>query len=258
MKCFLSGMPELRLGLNDKVVMDARQAAAPSNVNSSTPGGSSTATTSAAAAARARTVDMEDVKFHQCVRLSRFETDRTISFIPPDGEFELMSYRLPAAIKPLIWCETLTEMHSGRIEYLVKAKAQFKRRSTANNVEITVPIPGDCDSPRFQTNLGSVEYLPEKSAFIWYIPQFPGGSEAALRAHFGRPTIKADEQEQKKPVNIKFEIPYFSATGIQIRYLKIVERSIGQSWPWVKYLTVGGDYHIRTSDPVSTSRLTDI
>lgn len=36
---------------------------------------------------------MEDVKFHQCVRLSRFENDRTISFIPPDGEFELMSYR---------------------------------------------------------------------------------------------------------------------------------------------------------------------
>ncbi len=37
---------------------------------------------------------MEDVKFHQCVRLSRFEGDRTISFIPPDGESELMSYRI--------------------------------------------------------------------------------------------------------------------------------------------------------------------
>ena len=37
---------------------------------------------------------MEDIKFHQCVRLNRFENDRTISFIPPDGEFELMSYRL--------------------------------------------------------------------------------------------------------------------------------------------------------------------
>ena len=43
---------------------------------------------------RSKSVDMEDVKFHQCVRLSRFENDRTISFIPPDGEFELMSYRL--------------------------------------------------------------------------------------------------------------------------------------------------------------------
>jgi AP-1 complex subunit mu len=46
------------------------------------------------AAGKAKAVEMEDVKFHQCVRLSRFENDRTISFIPPDGEFELMSYRL--------------------------------------------------------------------------------------------------------------------------------------------------------------------
>jgi AP-1 complex subunit mu len=48
---------------------------------------------------------MEDVKFHQCVRLARFENDRTISFIPPDGEFELMSYRLSTPVKPLVWVE---------------------------------------------------------------------------------------------------------------------------------------------------------
>ena len=47
---------------------------------------------------RSKSVDMEDVKFHQCVRLSRFESDRTISFIPPDGEFELMSYRLQSHV----------------------------------------------------------------------------------------------------------------------------------------------------------------
>lgn len=40
------------------------------------------------------------MKFHQCVRLSRFENDRTISFIPPDGEFELMSYRLNTHVSP--------------------------------------------------------------------------------------------------------------------------------------------------------------
>lgn len=43
---------------------------------------------------KGKSVELEDIRFHQCVRLSRFENDRTISFIPPDGEFELMSYRL--------------------------------------------------------------------------------------------------------------------------------------------------------------------
>jgi AP-1 complex subunit mu len=75
MRCYLSGMPDLRLGLNDKVLFE------------------NTGTTS-----KGRTVEMDDMKFHQCVRLSRFENDRTISFIPPDGEFELMSYRLNAQV----------------------------------------------------------------------------------------------------------------------------------------------------------------
>lgn len=47
---------------------------------------------------KSKAVELEDVKFHQCVRLSRFENDRTISFIPPDGESELMSYRLSTAV----------------------------------------------------------------------------------------------------------------------------------------------------------------
>jgi AP-1 complex subunit mu len=98
MKCYLSGMPELRLGLNDKVMFETT--------------GRST---------RGKAVEMEDVKFHQCVRLSRFENDRTISFIPPDGEFELMSYRLNTQVKPLIWVECVVESHSGsRIEYMLK------------------------------------------------------------------------------------------------------------------------------------------
>lgn len=115
---------------------------------------------------------MEDVKFHQCVRLSRFENDRTISFIPPDGEFELMSYRLNSPVKPLIWAEASVESYRGsRIEYMVKVRGQFKRRSTANNVEIYVPVPDDADSPKFRANSGSVVYMPEKSAFCWKLKQ---------------------------------------------------------------------------------------
>lgn len=44
-------------------------------------------------------IEMEDVTFHQCVKLSRFTEDRVITFVPPDGEFELMSYRLNTTVK---------------------------------------------------------------------------------------------------------------------------------------------------------------
>lgn len=35
-------------------------------------------------------VEIDDCTFHRCVRLGKFDADRTITFIPPDGEFELM------------------------------------------------------------------------------------------------------------------------------------------------------------------------
>lgn len=152
----------------------------------------------------------------QCVRLSRFENDRTISFIPPDGEFELMSYRINTTVKPLIWAEAHVEVHSNsRVEYMVKVKAQFKRRSTANNVEVYVPVPDDASSPRFRASIGSVHYVPEKSAFVWKLKQLGGGKEYLMRAQFGLPSVRPDEGmvDKRTPITIKFEVPYFSSSS---------------------------------------------
>lgn len=55
-----------------------------------------------------------------------------------------------------------------------QAKSQFKRRSTANNVEIIIPVPSDADSPKFKTSIGSVKYTPEQCSFVWTIKSFPG------------------------------------------------------------------------------------
>lgn len=37
-----------------------------------------------------QSIAIDDCTFHQCVRLSKFDLERSISFIPPDGEYELM------------------------------------------------------------------------------------------------------------------------------------------------------------------------
>uniref|UniRef100_A0A8C2XIP7 AP-1 complex subunit mu-2 n=1 Tax=Cyclopterus lumpus TaxID=8103 RepID=A0A8C2XIP7_CYCLU len=171
LKTMLSGMPELRLGLNDRVLfaLTGRD--------------------------KGKTVVMEDVKFHQCVRLSRFDIDRTISFIPPDGESELMSYRINTHVKPLIWIESVIEKFShSRVEIMVK-----------------------------------------------------GGKEFLMRAHFGLPSVENNELEGKPPITVKFEIPYFTVSGIQVRYMKIIEKSGYQALPWVRYITQSGDYQLRSN-----------
>ena len=126
-------MPDLRLGLNDKGIFT----------------GNNDATTDSG-----KNIEMEDIKFHQCVRLSKFENEKLITFIPPDGEFTLMSYRLSSSqflMKPLILvnCKTKVHKHS-RIEIVCTVKAQIKKKSTANNVEVVIPIPEDADTLNFR------------------------------------------------------------------------------------------------------------
>ena len=89
--------------------------------------------------------------------------------------------------------------------------------------------------------------------FVFYffsIKQFPGQKEYLMRAHFGLPSVSASEAGQadnslKEPIRVHFEIPYFTVSGIQVRYLKIVEKSGYQALPWVRYITQNGDYQIR-------------
>ena len=49
------------------------------------------------------------------------------------------------------------------------------------------------------------------------------------------------EVDKRAPITVKFEIPYFTVSGIQVRYLKIVEKSGYQALPWVRYITQNGD-----------------
>jgi len=69
-----------------------------------------------------------------------------------------------------------------------------------------------------------------------------------MRAHFGLPSVESeDNTEGKPPIQVRFEIPYFTTSGIQVRYLKIIEKSGYQALPWVRYITQNGDYQLRTN-----------
>lgn len=83
MRAYLSGTPECKFGLNDKLVIDKSEH------------GTSDA------------VELDDCRFHQCVRLHDFNSTRTISFIPPDGEFELMRCVVLVMTMLIMWSNVL-------------------------------------------------------------------------------------------------------------------------------------------------------
>lgn len=230
MKSYLSGMPNLKLGLNDRLQFEASGA-----------GG---------AERRGKAVDLEDIKFHQCVRLAKFENDRTISFIPPDGSFELMSYRLNTQVKPPIWVDAVIEQRATRVDYVVKARTQLKPRAVANNVKIAIPVPPDVDTPKFKCTSGSAKYAPDRDVVVWSMKQFKAGRETVMRGHFLVTNVGKNQEHEnvaKRPITLEFEVPYFTISGLQVRFLKVVDKSGYEASPWVRYKLMAGDYQIRMS-----------
>lgn len=227
MRCYLSGVPDLKLGLNDKLLFEGT--------------GKKT---------KGKTVELEDIKFHQCVKLNRFESDRTISFVPPDGDFDLMNYRLTTSVKPLIHVTVDVVRHgTSRVEMSLCAKSTYKKNSCANAVEIRIPVPTDAEQPNAKANYGSVRYAPEEEVLLWSMKSFFGGKEYNCKCSYSVPSVRASDPGaySKKPIAVKFEIPYFTVSGFQVRYLKVTEKSGYEALPWVRYVTRSGDYQIRTS-----------
>ena len=224
MKSYLSGMPTITLGLNDKVVLQ--------NLGKDT----------------SNCIEMDDLKFHQCVNKKKYENERIIEFIPPDGQFELMSYRLDMQIKPLISVKVeINNISETRIEYTAKAKTNFKNRSVANNVNIYIPVPLDIQNATFKTTSGSVVYLSDREDLLWSIKRFDGQCELDMVCSFQVPTVRIDDPNKhlKRPIQLSFEIPYFTVSGFQVRFMKIVDKSGYEAVPWVRYFTRNGEYNIR-------------
>jgi AP-2 complex subunit mu-1 len=144
MRSYLSGMPECKLGLNDKVQMDKVKKQGTKNV------------------------EMDDCQFHQCVKLGRFDSDRTIHFIPPDGEFELMRYRMTENIAvPFKVRAVVNEVSPSRVEITVTVKSLFSDKMYAQNVVLKIPVPLNTASTTVYVEGGRAKYVGEENCFVW-------------------------------------------------------------------------------------------
>eukprot|EP01099_Mayorella_cantabrigiensis_P001239 TRINITY_DN1526_c0_g1_i1.p1 TRINITY_DN1526_c0_g1~~TRINITY_DN1526_c0_g1_i1.p1 ORF type:complete len:464 (-),score=94.17 TRINITY_DN1526_c0_g1_i1:78-1469(-) len=237
MKAYLSGMPDCRFGINDKLLMDAE----------TKKGGA--LTHKQPIQRRANSIELDDCTFHQCVRLGNFDTDRTISFIPPDGEFVLLKYRTTENINlPFKVLSHLNEIGRSRVEIKVTVKSEFSPKNIGNDVIITIPTPKNTATTKVTVTAGRAKYTPAEEAILWKVKRFPGGSEYALSAEL---ELSASVSLEKKawvrpPISMQFNVPMFTSSGMQVRYLKVVESKLHYTAiKWVRYVTKAGSYQFR-------------
>ncbi|CAI7603198.1 Clathrin adaptor mu subunit C-terminal [Penicillium manginii] len=242
MRAYLTGTPECKFGLNDRLLLDNGDSSGgkgSKNGGISGPGGKATR-------AAAGSVTLEDCQFHQCVKLGRFDSDRIISFVPPDGEFELMRYRatenvnLPFKVQPIV-----REIGTTKVEYSVAIKANYSSKLFASNVVIRIPTPLNTAKTTERTSQGRAKYEPEHNNIVWKIPRFSGQSEFVLNAEATLTSMTHQKAWSRPPISLSFSILMFTSSGLLVRYLKVFEKSDYSSVKWVRYMTRAGSYEIR-------------
>jgi len=229
-KSLLSGMPECKFGLNDKLVMAKK--AQHGNQGKKSNG-----------------VELDDCTFHQCVKLNKFESDRTISFIPPDGVFELMKYRTTENPQlPFRVLSAINEVGSTRIEIKVTVKANFSPKLFGQNVVVRIPTPKNTATCRMRATAGKAYYSPEHEAVFWKIKRFIGGAEFGLSGEMKLAHTVSLEKKgwtNRPPIAMQFQVPMFTSSGFDVRFLKVYEKSSYHTVKWVRYVTRAGSYEFR-------------
>jgi AP-4 complex subunit mu-1 len=226
MKSFLSGNPELRLALNEDLVIGKGSGYG--------------------------SVILDDCNFHECVRLDEFEQQRTLHFIPPEGEFAVLNYRVTGDIRcPFKIFPAIEEPAPYKVEVMCMIRAEIPDGIHSSNIVINIPVPRATTGCVFEMSsqlLGSVaEYNAGEKRVIWTVKKLVGGSEIALRAKITLDQLVTPSHKREiGPIAMSFDIPMHNVTNLQVRYLRISETHKEYNpYRWVRYMTVSSSYVCR-------------
>jgi len=240
MRAYLSGTPECKFGLNDRLTLGEDHLQQPSGNKAG----------AKATRAAAGSVTLEDCQFHQCVKLGKFDADRIISFVPPDGEFELMRYRATENVNlPFKVHAIVNEVGKTKVEYSIAIRANYGSKLFATNVVVRIPTPLNTARITERTSQGKAKYEPEHNNIVWKIPRFTGQSEFVLSAEASLTSMTNQKAWSRPPLNLSFSLLMFTSSGLLVRYLKVFEKSNYSSVKWVRYMTRAGNYEIRYVSP---------
>jgi len=229
MKSYLAGNPELRLALNEDLVIGR---------NAGTYG----------------SVVVDDMNFNDCVNLTEFESARTLSFIPPDGEFVVLNYRVTGEFStPFRIFPSIEEVEPKKLEIVILIRGEMPANHFGANVTVEMPMPrctaaASCNvisSPG--SGYANAEYVAHEGKLVWTMKKFPGGSEQTMRAKvtLNQPCTTQMRREIG-PINMTFEIPMYNVSNLNVRYLRVAEAMVGYTpYRWVRYVTQSSSYVCR-------------
>ncbi|CAN9499863.1 unnamed protein product [Ophioblennius macclurei] len=191
---------------------------------------------------------LDDVSFHPCVRFKRWESERVLSFIPPDGNFTLMTYHvssqnlvaIPVYVKQSI--NFFDTGSCGRLDITVGPKQTMGKQ--VEGLVVTIHMPKAVLSVNLAATQGSHTYDLSTKVLVWDIgklnPQKLPNLRGSLSMQAGVP-----KPEENPSLNIDLKIQQLAISGLKVSRLDMYGEKY-KPFKGVKYVTKAGKFQVRT------------
>jgi AP-3 complex subunit mu len=205
---------------------------------------------------------IDDCSFHPCVRYGRFEADSVVSFVPPDGNFELMRYRVRNAAAQMVhppiscnptWNFTASENDStmnGRVSIFLSVRSvsslilSASRRGplVVEDVAVTIPFPKLVRTTNLEVNMGNVIYDEATKVARWTIGKLDATKRPQLTGTMVLEGKKKPQENQNLTLNWK--IPLASVSGLNVSGLSLTGERYSV-YKGVRNITRSGRFQVR-------------
>uniref|UniRef100_A0A671NCN8 AP-3 complex subunit mu-1 n=1 Tax=Sinocyclocheilus anshuiensis TaxID=1608454 RepID=A0A671NCN8_9TELE len=173
---------------------------------------------------------------------------QVISFIPPDGNFQLMSYHISAqnlVAIPIYVKQNISFFEtgsSGRLDIAVGPKQTMGK--TVECLVVTVHMPKVVLSANLSATQGTYNYDPVTKILLWDIgklnPQKLPNLKGSLSLQSGAP-----KPEENPSLNIDLKIQQLAISGLKVNRLDMYGEKY-KPFKGVKYVTKAGKFQVRT------------
>jgi AP-3 complex subunit mu len=166
---------------------------------------------------------LDDVSFHPCVRFKRWENEKVLSFVPPDGNFRLISYhieslnsiQLPVYVRHSI---QYREGSNGKFEVTIGPRSGLGK--IVENVSLNVEMPKSVLNMSLTPSQGKYTFDSVKKTLNWEIGRIDPSKIPNIR---GNITLQngATIPESNPPLHVNFSISQITLSGIKFGRLDI-------------------------------------
>lgn len=188
---------------------------------------------------------IDDCSFHPCVRYARYQKDKVLSFVPPDGHFKLMTYRVSQNTVVPVVCRPVISFSgtSANVNITVSARPNIGKQ--VEDVVLMMQLPKATIATSLSANMGIVDFDMVSKRVKWTIgkilvtgkpPQLTGGVQLA---------ITDDNLAGAVQITLGFKIPMFLASGLRVDSLQLINEKY-KMFKAMRSVTKAGKFQVRT------------